>query len=150
LLGKALPGLFIGIIEASIILLAGIFVFNIPFTGSIIGFYLSMIIFITSIVGIGLLLSSIAKTQQQALLLMFFFISPSIILSGFATPIANMPFIMQKLTIINPLKYFLIISRGAFLKKMTGSEIIKTSIPMIWISLVTLTLSSLCFRRKIN
>jgi ABC-2 type transport system permease protein len=150
LLGKALPGLIIGSLEASVILLAGIFVFNIPFTGSIFCFYISMMIFITSIVGIGLLLSSIAKTQQQALLLMFFFISPSIILSGFATPIANMPYLLQKLTIVNPLKYCLIISRGAFLKKMSGMEIIKSSIPMIWISIITLTLSALCFRKKIN
>ncbi|NDD58656.1 MAG: ABC transporter permease [Chlamydiae bacterium] len=150
LIGKSIPGLLIGIFESTLILLAGIFVFQIPFTGSILSFYISLTIFIISIVGVGIFLSALSKTQQQALLNMFFFISPSVILSGFATPIANMPIWLQKITIINPLKYFLVISRGAFLKEMTLEEILQGSIPMLWIGLFTLTAAGLTFRKKIN
>jgi ABC-2 type transport system permease protein len=150
LLGKAIPGVIIGVAEASVILLAGVFIFHIPFTGSILSFYLSLVIFILSIVGIGLYLSALSKTQQQALLNMFFFISPSIILSGFATPIANMPLWLQYITMANPLRYFLVISRGAFLKEMGIKEIISGSLPMAWIALITLTGACLSFRKRIN
>lgn len=150
LLGKAVPGIFIGLAEASVILLAGIFIFQIPFTGSVLEFYTSLVIFISSIVGIGLFLSSFSKTQQQALLNVFFFISPAVILSGFATPIENMPQWLQNLTVINPLKYFLIISRGSFLKQIPLDEVLRQTIPMAWIALCTLTAASLFFRRKIN
>jgi ABC-2 type transport system permease protein len=149
LLGKALPGLIIGSLEASVILLAGIFVFNIPFTGSIVCFYISMMIFITSIVGIGLLLSSIAKTQQQALLLMLLHFSIDHFI-WICNPYSKYALPFAEAYGCRPLKYCLIISRGAFLKNMSGSEIIKGSLPMLWISIVTLTLSAFFFRKKIN
>lgn len=150
LLGKAIPGVIIGVAEASLILMAGVFIFHIPFTGSILAFYFSLVIFILSIVGIGLYLSALSKTQQQALLNMFFFISPAIILSGFATPIANMPMWLQYITMVNPLRYFLVISRGAFLKEMTMHEIFTGSVPMIWIALITLIGAGLSFRKRLH
>ena len=150
ILGKSIPGVIIGLFEASIILFAGVFIFHIPFTGSIWAFYTNLTVFVISIVGIGLFLSSISKTQQQAFMKVFFFISPAIILSGFATPIANMPDWLQKITVINPLKYFLIVSRGCFLKEMGFVETVKYTLPMVWIGLFTLTSAAFFFRRKLD
>lgn len=150
LLGKAIPGLIIGLAEATLILAAGVFIFRIPFTGSLPALYFSLVIFISSVVGVGLFLSSFSKTQQQALLNVFFFVSPAVILSGFATPIENMPFWLQKITVVNPLKYFLIIARGTFLKEMHLADVITYTIPMAWIALFTLLSAAFFFKRKTN
>ena len=118
LIGKTIPGLIIGMVEGILILLVAIFAFQIPFTGSLLMLCLSMLIFVCSIVGVGLFLSSLCKTQQQALLATFVFMSNAVILSGFATPIDNMPMWLQNVTLINPLRYFLVIIRGLFLKDL--------------------------------
>ena len=91
LLGKGLPGLLIGGIEASVIILAAVLWFAVPLRGWIFALYLGLFLFVAAVTGIGLMISSLAVTQQQALLGAFLFMVPSIILSGFATPIANMP-----------------------------------------------------------
>src|SRR5262249_44839725 len=91
LMGKAIPAMIIGTAEGSLILFMARFVFGIPFHGVVSYLYISMLVFICAIIGIGLFLSSLCRTQQQALLGGFLFIAPSIILSGFATPIENMP-----------------------------------------------------------
>ena len=150
MIGKTIPGIIVGLVEATIILMAGIFLFKIPFTGSLFAFYLGLTIFVISIVGIGLFLSSVSSTQQQAFMKVFFFISPAIMLSGFATPIANMPEWMQQVTMINPLKYFLIIARGTFLKELGLKEIMPFTIPMVWIALFTLSGATFFFKRKLN
>lgn len=150
MIGKTVPGIIVGLVEATIILLAGIFLFKIPFTGSLLAFYTGLTIFVIAIVGIGLFLSSISATQQGAFMKVFFFISPAIMLSGFATPIANMPQWMQQVTVINPLKYFLIIARGTFLKELTLIDIMPYTVPMVWISLFTLSAATYFFRRKLS
>ena len=98
LLGKGLPGLLIGLVEASVIIAAAVFWFHVPLRGGISALYLGLVLFILSVTGIGLAISAVAATQQQALLGAFLFLVPSIILSGFATPIANMPEWVQVLT----------------------------------------------------
>ena len=116
LLGKGLPGLLIGGVEASVIILAAVFWFDVPLRGSLFALYLGLLLFVAAVIGIGLMISSIALTQQQALLGAFLFMVPSIVLSGFATPIANMPPLIQALTWLNPMRHILIIVRGAFLE----------------------------------
>ena len=116
LLGKGLPGLLIGTLEASVIILAAVLWFHVPLRGSLIALYLGIFLFVASVIGIGLMISSIAVTQQQALLGAFLFMVPSIILSGFATPIANMPTVIRELTWLNPMRHILIIVRGTFLE----------------------------------
>ncbi len=104
LLGKALPGFLVGTVEGSlIIVLVAIFWFHVPFTGSFLGLYFGLFCFLLATVGIGLMISSLAVTQQQGLLGVFLFMVPAIVLSGFATPIANMPQVVQYITLLDPL-----------------------------------------------
>lgn len=149
LIGKALPAIVIGIGEGSIILFAAIFFFGVPFLGSIWVLYGSMLIFVTSVVGIGLFISSLSKTQQQGLLGVMVFMAPAVALSGFATPIENMPDWLQKATYANPLRYFLVISRGIFLKDISIYAVWQQAYPMIIIAFFTLTGANWFFRKKL-
>lgn len=150
LLGKMIPGIIIGMLEATLILIAAVFAFKVPFTGSLLALYGSMFVFILAIVGIGLFLSSFSKTQQQALLNVFLFISPAVILSGFATPIENMPMWLQKFTLINPLRHFLVITRGIFLKEMPIELVWKSTYPMLIVAVFNLTAATYFFRKKLE
>lgn len=150
LLGKLLPAILIALAEGSIIVLSGIFIFKIPFTGEITLLYLSLFVFVSSIVGIGLFISSLATTQQQAILGTFVFTSPAILLSGFATPIENMPAWLQFFTHANPLRYMLVIAKGIFLKAMPFDIIFSNIWPMILIALFTLTSTTWFFRRRLG
>jgi ABC-2 type transport system permease protein len=149
LLGKTLPGIVIGIAEASLIIFIAITWFHIPLRGSIFALYLGLFLFLLSSIGVGLMISSIAVTQQQGLLGAFLFIVPSIILSGFATPIANMPPLVQDLTLINPLRYFLIILRSVFLEGVDLSILWPQYWPMALIGVINLSIANLLFRRRL-
>ncbi len=150
LLGKAIPAMVIGIAEGSLILFAAIFFFGIPFTGSLFLLYFSIIIFVSSIVGIGLFISSLSKTQQQGLLGVMIFMAPAVALSGFATPIENMPEWLQVGTLANPLRYFLVIVRGIFLKNLSFSIVWNQTYPMAIIAFFTLTGADWFFRKKLE
>jgi drug efflux transport system permease protein len=150
LIGKTIPAIILGMVEGSIILCAAIFIFKIPFTGSLLALYFSMFLFVLSIVGIGLFLSSLCKTQQQALLSVFVFMSPAVILSGFATPIENMPIFLQKITLINPLRFFIVIVRGIFLKNLPFAEVLKNIYPIALIALFNLLFATWFFRKRIE
>ncbi len=149
LLGKGLPGVVIGFVEANFIILVAVLWFNIPLRGNLATLYAGLFLFLFSAVGIGLMISSIAVTQQQGLLGGFLFLVPSIILSGFATPIANMPQLVQYLTLINPMRYFLIILRSVFLQGGSAHLLWPQYWPMMLIGLVTLTLAGVLFRRRL-
>lgn len=150
LLGKAIPGVVIGMAEGTIILIAAVFVFGIPFTGSVLALYFSMFIFVWSIIGIGLFLSSLCKTQQQALLATFVFMSIYVLLSGFGTPIENMPKWLQDLMYINPLRFILVIIRGIFLKSLPMKDILLNLVPITIIAVVNLLIASWFFRRRLE
>ena len=150
LIGKALPALVIGIFEGSLILFVAKFVFQIPFHGYLPLLYIGMLIFICAIIGIGLFLSSLCKTQQQAILGAFLFMSPSVILSGFATPIENMPPWLQTITLANPLRYFLIIIKGVMLKNMPPAAIFSYTWPMAIIAAFNLAGATWFFRRRLE
>ena len=115
LVGKSLPGLIIGLLEGSFIIFMICIWFEIPLRGSIVALYLGLFTFLMSAVGIGLMISTISITQQQALMGAFMFLVPSVVLSGFATPISNMPELVQRMTLLNPMRYMLIIVRSVFL-----------------------------------
>lgn len=148
LVGKALPGFIIGTVEASIIILLAVVWFHVPLRGSLPALYLGLLLFVLSAIGVGLMLSSIAVTQQQGLFGAFLFLVPSVILSGFATPIANMPPLMQDLTRLNPLRYFMTILRAVFLEGATADMLWAEYWPMAAIGLVCLTCAALLFRRR--
>lgn len=150
LMGKALPALFLALCSASLLLAIAIFVFRIPFQGSLVLLYGAMIIFLMAIIGIGLFISSLSMTQQQAILGAFIFMPPAVILSGFATPIENMPGWLQNFTVVNPLRWFLIIVRGIFLKDMPPSDVLANTLPMVAIAVVTLTAATWLFKRRME
>lgn len=150
LIGKIVPGVIVGMLEGLLMLTAGVFIFQVPFTGSFLLFVFSLFIFICSIGGVGLLVSSLAATQQQAMLGTFVLMVPFVVLSGFATPIENMPTWLQPLTAIIPMKYMLIISKGIFLKNMQAKIVLMNLWPMVIIALFTLTGASLLFRRRLE
>jgi len=150
LLGKALPALFLALCSASLLLAIAIFVFRIPFQGSLVLLYGAMVVFLLAIVGIGLFISSLCMTQQQAILGAFVFMPPAVILSGFATPIENMPAWLQTVTSVNPLRWFLIIVRGVFLKDMPPGDVMTNILPMVVIALVTLTAAGWLFKRRME
>ena len=149
LLGKALPGILIGMAEGSIIIWVAVNFFQVPLLGSLGALYLGMGLFILSAVGVGLMISSIAVTQQQALLGAFLFLVPSVILSGFATPIANMPVLVQRFTLLNPLRYFLVIIRSVFLEGGSMDLLLPMYWPMAVIGVVTLIIAGWLFRRRL-
>jgi ABC-2 type transport system permease protein len=150
LMGKALPAILIGIAEGSIIVLAAIWVFQIPLTGSLLLLYFSLFVFVTSIVGVGLFISSLSETQQQAILGTFVFMSPAVLLSGFATPIENMPVWLQYFTYVIPLRYMLVIAKGIFLKAMPADMVLNNTWPMALIAVVTLAMAGWLFRRRLE
>jgi ABC-2 type transport system permease protein len=150
LLGKALPGLIIGLFEATVIILVAVFWFQIPLLGSLVMLYIGIVLFLLSAVGVGLLISSLALTQQQGLLGGFLFMVPAVILSGFATPIENMPPAVQALTLLNPLRYFLVIVRGVFLEGPSFRLLLDQFWPMAVIGIVTLAVASRLFRHRLG
>jgi ABC-2 type transport system permease protein len=150
LIGKAIPALVIGILEGCMICGIGIWIFNIPFVGSFILLIFALFIFILSIVGVGLFISSLSNTQQQSVLGTFIFMVPTMTLSGFATPVENMPYWLQPITWVNPLKYALIVIKGLYLKDMPFIEVWYHIWPLLFISLFTLTISGWSFRKKLE
>lgn len=148
LVGKAIPGIVIGLVEASIIILLAVLFFDIPLRGNIGALYLGLILFILSATGIGLMISAISLTQQQAILGAFMFLVPAVILSGFSTPIANMPEVLQYLTLLDPLRYFLIIVRGVFLEGDSYAILFNQFWPMAIIAGFSLSFAGWLFRHR--
>ncbi len=131
ILGKTIPFIIIAQVQMMMVTVFAVYWFDIPLIGSITLLLVSTCLFLLSTLGIGLFISTISATQQQAMMTTFFFILPFFMLSGFVFPIANMPLVVQWMTYLNPLRYFLIIIRGIFLKG--------TGIAVLWPQLVGLT-----------
>jgi ABC-2 type transport system permease protein len=150
LVGKTLPGFLVGSLEATLIIVVAIFWFDVPFTGSLVALYVGLFCFLLSAVGIGLMISALAVTQQQGLLGAFLFMVPAIVLSGFATPIANMPQTVQYITFIDPLRYFLIILRATFLQAGDVFLLWPQYWPLAVIGIVSMAVASMLFRRRLT
>jgi ABC-2 type transport system permease protein len=150
LLGKTVPALIIGYIEGTVIILATVFLFHVPLTGNVFFLYGAMGAFLASIIGVGLFISALCKTQQQAILGVFTFMAPAVLLSGFATPVENMPDWLQPVATANPLKHFLVILKGIFLKDMPAQAVWANTLPMIIIAAITLTTAAWLFRRRLE
>jgi len=150
LLGKALPGFIIGLLEASAITLVAVLWFRIPLLGSVATLYAGLALFLLSAVGIGLMISSLAVTQQQGLLGAFLFMVPAVILSGFATPIANMPAAIQLITLLDPVRYFLVILRALFLEGAPAAALLHQLWPMALIGLGSMAVAAWLFRHRMH
>ena len=116
ILGKTVPFALIGFAEVGLVTLIGVFWFEVPIRGNLLLLLLSTGLFLMNTLGVGLLISTFSQTQQQAMMTTFFCFFPAMLLSGFAFPIANMPEPVQWLTLVNPIRYFLVIVRSIFLK----------------------------------
>lgn len=148
LIGKSAPGFIIGLGEATAIVVMAVLWFRVPLLGSLPALYAGIVLFLFSAIGVGLMISSLAVTQQQGLLGAFLFLVPAVILSGFSTPIANMPPFLQKCTLVNPLRYFLVILRRVFLEGASFTQLVDQLWPMALIGGVTLAMAAALFRRR--
>ncbi len=148
LIGKSIPRLVIGVVEATFIIGVAMLWFGVPLRGDVAALYAGLLLFLFSAVGVGLMISAIAVTQQQAVLGAFLFLVPAVILSGFATPIANMPEAVQYLTYLDPLRYFLVIVRGVFLEGDSFGLLWSQYWPMVLIGLFSLGTAGWLFRHR--
>ncbi|BCX87662.1 ABC-2 type transport system permease protein [Methylomarinovum tepidoasis] len=149
LIGKTVPPFVIGLFEGSLILAAAVYWFEVPFRGALWLLYAGLAVYLLAAIGVGLMISSLAVTQQQGLMGAFLFIVPAVILSGFATPIENMPEVVQRITLLDPMRYFLVIVRTTFLADPAFALLWPQFWPMAVIGVVTLALAAWLFRHRL-
>lgn len=150
IVSKSLPALVIGTMLGLLMMAAAAGPFQIPFNGSFGLLFVSLVLFILSVVGIGLMISAISATQQQAILGAFAIGVPAVLMSGFATPVENMPTVLQWLAQAIPLTHFLIIVEGSFLKAMSPGDILASLWPLALIALVSLTMAIIFVRGRLQ
>lgn len=148
LIGKSLPGIVFGLMDALIFAAGAVYWFSVPFRGTITALVVALLCFIVTIVGVGLLVSSLSMTMQQGLLGSFLFIMPAVTLSGFATPIENMPLWLQQADLINPVRYIIIALRNIFLEGADLAMVWPHLWPLLLIASVTLPISAWMFRHR--
>jgi ABC-2 type transport system permease protein len=150
MIGKALPAMLVGLVQATNVLLVALLWFRIPFEGSLLTLYTGLVLFLLAAVGIGIFVSSFAGTMQQAMLYTFVLIMPFALLSGLTTPISNMPEIFQYFTLINPLRYAITISQRVYLEGVGFDRLIPYLWPMALIAAFTLSAATWMFRNKVE
>jgi ABC-2 type transport system permease protein len=149
MLGKALPSIAIGLLQSSLILMVSRFWFGIPMAGSVPVLYAGLLLFTIAIVGIGLSISALSSTMQQAMLYTFVLLMPLVLLSGLATPVRNMPDVMQWATYANPLRFAVELVRSVYLEGAGLSTIWRDLIPFCCIAGLTLPLAAWLFRHRL-
>jgi ABC-2 type transport system permease protein len=149
MVGKALPGILIAVAQGLFIALAAFAAFGVPFTGSLAALELGIVFYGTALAGIGLYISSICMTQQQAFFGVFTFMSPAVLLSGYVSPIENMPLVLRWLAMANPLTHIIIVVKGVFLKGFGLWDAWPHLWPLLLIAFCTLSAALAMFRRHI-
>lgn len=150
MVGKAVPSVLIGLIQATLILLVAQLWFHIPFAGSYLVLYGGLLLFLMAAVGIGLMLSAVVATMQQAMLYAFVIVMPFSLLSGLTTPISNMPAFFQTLTLLNPLRYAIDIAHQVYLEGAGFDRLWPDLWPMVIIAAFTLSGAAWLFRRGLG
>jgi ABC-2 type transport system permease protein len=150
MLGKTLPFGLVGLIDVALVTSAALLIFHIPFRGSILLLFACSVLFLMTSLGAGLFLSTISQTQQQAMMANFFFTTPAFMLSGFAFPIRNMPLVVQWLTYLNPLRYFMEIVRGLFLKGVGVSVLWPQMLALAVYGVAVMGLSAVRFHKTLD
>jgi len=149
ILGKTVPFALIGFADVILVAVVGVYWFEVPIRGSVLLLFAATALYLMTTLGVGLLISTVSQTQQQAMMSTFFFYFPAVLLSGFMFPIANMPEVIQWLTYLNPLRYFLVIIRGIFLKGV-GPEILwPQMVALATMGCVTLWLAARRFKKTL-
>jgi ABC-2 type transport system permease protein len=150
ILGKTLPFFLIGIFDVSLIALVGTLWFQVPFRGHLSVLFTGAVLFLFCMLGVGLLISTISSTQQQAMVTAFFFIMPAIVFSGFGFPISTMPQWLQYMTYLSPLRYFLIVLRATYLKGVGMDILWPQMAAMAGLSIALLGLAILRFQKALD
>jgi len=150
ILGKTIPFAGIGLLDMLLVTIVGVNWFKIPVMGSLGLLTLATCIYLLSILGVGLFISTATKTQQQALMASFLFFAPAILLSGFMFPIQNMPPLIQYVTYLNPLRYFLVIVRGIFLKGVGFNILWPQMAASLALGISLLTISVFRFHKRLS
>jgi ABC-2 type transport system permease protein len=150
ILGKTVPFFLIGLAEIGLIALFGAIWFRVPFVGNPLVLLFGASLFLLNVLGLGLLISTVCKTQQQAFASNFLVLNPMFILSGFAFPIASMPQVLQWLTYLNPLRYFLIVIRAVFLKGVGLEVLWPEMLAMAVLGAALIGASVLRFRKSLD
>ncbi len=150
MLGKIVPFIIIGFADMTLVLLAAVLWFRVPVAGSVSLLFLLSSTFLLTSLGIGLFISTISRTQQQAMMTTFFFLLPSFLLSGFMFPIENMPRLIQYITYAIPLRYFLVIVRGIFLKG-NGLDVLWPQVAILAVfGVVIMSLAAARFQKRLG
>jgi ABC-2 type transport system permease protein len=150
MLGKTLPFALVGLLDVVLVTAVALLVFHIPFRGSALLLLFCSAIFLMSSLGAGLFLSTVSHTQQQAMMANFFFSTPAFMLSGFAFPIHNMPLAVQYLTYLNPMRYFIEIVRGIFLKGVGVTVLWPQMTALAVYGTLVLSMSVMRFRKTLD
>jgi ABC-2 type transport system permease protein len=150
ILGKTLPFFLIGLADVALIATLGTFWFQIPFQGSVIVLAGGTVLFLLCMLALGLFISTISSTQQQAMVTSFLFIMPAVVFSGFGFPISTMPGWLQTATYVNPLRYFLVVLRGVYLKGIGFDMLWPQMAAMSLLGALLLVLSVLRFRKALD
>ena len=150
LIGKAIPPVIVGLVQATLILLVCIFGFGIPFAGNLGTLYLTLFVFTLSISGLGLSLSAISKSMQQAMVFCFVIMMPLILLSGLTTPVSSMPRSFQLATYVNPVRFAVEGIRRIYLEGAGLMDIVGLYIPMLAVAAVTLPLAGWLFKNRLT
>lgn len=148
MVGKAVPAILIAMFHATVILLLGVFVYGVPFAGSLVLLYGAIVFYALALAGIGLFISALSGSQQQAFLGVFAFMMPAILLSGFVAPVENMPAWLQPVTWANPLRHFMVIAKGIYLKDLGFVGVFANLWPLLLIATVASTAALLLLRRQ--
>jgi ABC-2 type transport system permease protein len=150
MLGKTIPFALIGFFDTALVVVAALLIFDVPFRGNLLVLFFSTALFLLTTLGAGLFISTVARTQQQAMMSTFLFFMPFFLLSGFTFPVRNMPMVVQYLTLVNPVRYFMDIVRGIFLRG-SGVEILWPSMLGLGVlGVAILSMSVLRFRRTLD
>ena len=150
IIGKLMPFGLIALVQILLITTLGVLWFHLPLRGNVFFLLFSTCIYLFTTLGIGLFISTISATQQEANMSVFLYYLPTVLLSGFAYPISNMPEVIQWFTIFNPMRYFMVVIRSIFLKGV-GIQVLWPQLwPLLIIGIVVITLSSLRFRKGLN
>jgi ABC-2 type transport system permease protein len=150
ILGKTIPFMMIALGELGIVSMVGVLWFEVPMRGSIAILVAGSLFFIAGLLGVGLLISTMSDTQQQAMVVSFFFIQPAITLSGFGFPISSMPPVLQWLTYADPLRYYLVVLRATFLKGIGMDLLWPQFVGMAAFAAVMLSAAALRFRKTLD
>jgi len=150
ILGKTIPSMMVGTVQATNVLLVAQLWFHIPFQGSFVVLYAGLVLFMLAAVGLGLFVSSLAQTMQQAMLYTMIVMMPFILLSGLTTPISSMPVILQDFTLINPLRYAIDIAHRVYLEGVGLDRLAPDLWPLAAFAAVTLACSSWMFQRRLG